>query len=76
MASVIEDLDLCILNTGHPTHHMQTDTQSIIDFSLSSPDAYLDFSWEISKVYMAATTTPSLSPIPPSNRHLDYRVGN
>ncbi len=50
VASVIEDLDLCILNTIHPTHyHMQTDTQPFIDLSLGSPDAYMDFTWGISE---------------------------
>lgn len=49
VASVIGELDLCILSTGHPTHyHIQTDTWSIIDLFLSSPDAYLNFVWEIS----------------------------
>ena len=39
VASVIDDLDLCILNTGVPTHyHIQT------DLSLSSSNAFLDIS--------------------------------
>ncbi len=46
VASVIKDL--CVMNTGHSTHqHIQTDTQSVIDLPLSSPDAYLGFRWEI-----------------------------
>ena len=42
----IEDQELAVLNTGDPTHfHIQTETFSVIDLSLSSPDCFLDFSW-------------------------------
>ena len=37
----IEDQELAILNTGDPTHfHVQTETFSSIDLSLSSPDCF------------------------------------
>ena len=42
----IEDQEFAVLNTGDPTHfHIQTETFSVIDLSLSSPDCFLDFSW-------------------------------
>ena len=42
----IEDQALAVLNTGDPTHfHIQTETFSVIDLSLSSPDCFLDLSW-------------------------------
>ena len=46
--SLIESLDLTVLNTGKPTHfNQQTGTFSCIDLSITSPNAYLDFNWEI-----------------------------
>lgn len=39
--------DVCLLNTGHPTHfHVQTASLSCIDLSFSSPDCFTDFLWE------------------------------
>ena len=40
--------DLTILNTGSPTHyHIQTNSTSCIDLSLTSSDSFLNFYWEV-----------------------------
>ena len=44
IATVVEALDLGIFNTGDHTHyHIQTDTITVLDLSLCSPDVLLDF---------------------------------
>ena len=48
MLSWIESFDLTVLNTGEPTHfHIQTGSFSCIDLSVSSPIAFVDFSWKV-----------------------------
>lgn len=48
LASVVDNLDLGILNTGEPTHfHVQTGTLSAIDLTICSNDAILDFNWGV-----------------------------
>ena len=48
MLSWIEDSELAILNTGKPTHfHVQTGSFSCIDLSITSPNAYIDFDWDV-----------------------------
>ncbi len=48
LASVVEDWDLCVLNTGDPTHfHIQTGTLTAIDLTMTSPDCFLDFNWNV-----------------------------
>ena len=47
LASVIENEDLGILNTGEPTHfHLQTGTLSCIDLSIGSSNCIIDFEWK------------------------------
>ena len=49
MLSLIDSLDLTILNTGKPTHfHVQTGSFSCIDLSVTSPNAFIDFDWDVS----------------------------
>ena len=71
LASVVEDADLCVLNSGEPTHlHTQTGTLSVIDLSLSSPDCALDFIWNVcsdprgSDHYPVILSTPDVTPMP------------
>ena len=48
LATVVEDLDLCILNSGDMTYyHGQTGVFTAIDLSLCSADAVLDFNWSV-----------------------------
>ena len=46
IASLIENEDVGLLNTGEPTHfHVQTGTLSCIDISLASSNCLMDFDW-------------------------------
>ena len=48
IASIIEDEDLGIMNTGEPTHyHIQTGSLSCIDLSFCSSDCLMDFQWRV-----------------------------
>ena len=48
LSSILENLNVGILNTVEPTHfHIQTGTLSAIDLSICSDDAIIDFSWEV-----------------------------
>lgn len=48
LASFVEDEELGVLNSGEATHfHSQTGTFTAIDISLCSPNALLDFSWQV-----------------------------
>ncbi|XP_076057241.1 uncharacterized protein LOC143034778 [Oratosquilla oratoria] len=48
LQQIIENIDLTVLNTNKPTHfHIQTGTFSCIDLSLASPNAFMDFEWDV-----------------------------
>ena len=48
VASLVEHEDLCVFNTGEPTHfHIQTGSLSCIDLTLGSANCMLDFNWKI-----------------------------
>ncbi|KAG7174159.1 RNA-directed DNA polymerase from transposon BS-like 1, partial [Homarus americanus] len=48
IASIIEEMDLGIFNTGDNTHyHVQTNTTTVIDLSLCSADSLMDFEWRV-----------------------------
>ncbi len=48
LAAAVQDLDLCILNSGEVTHyHTPTNSGSVLDLSFCSSDAFLDFSWRV-----------------------------
>ena len=48
LSSFVEDEDICVLNSGQPTHfHIQTGTLSAIDLSICSSDCVVDFSWQV-----------------------------
>ena len=48
IAKLMEESDLVVMNTGDPTHfHEQTGTQSVIDLTICSPAAALDFSLDV-----------------------------
>lgn len=50
LAAAVEDLDLCILNSGEVTHyHTPSNSVSVLDLSLCSSDAFLDFSWRVTE---------------------------
>ena len=46
IASIIENEDLGLLNTGEPTHyHIQTGTVSCLDLTVTSSNCAIDFRW-------------------------------
>ena len=46
---IIENFNLCILNTGSPTFiHFGTKSRTIIDLSLCTPDLFLNLNWRVS----------------------------
>ena len=46
IASLVENEDIGLLNTGEPTHfHVQTGTLSCIDLSIASSNCLIDFNW-------------------------------
>ena len=46
--SFIDNMDLTVLNNDKPTHfHVQTGSFSCIDLSVASPNAFLDFEWDV-----------------------------
>ena len=48
LQSFIEQMDLTVLNDGNPTHfHIQTGSFSCIDLSIASPNAFIDFEWNV-----------------------------
>ena len=47
IASLLENEDIGLLNTGEPTHfHVQTGTLSCIDLSITSSNCLIDFNWK------------------------------
>ena len=71
IASVVEALDLSIFNAGDHTHyHIQTDTTSVLDLSLCSPDALLDFTWNVTGDLCGSDHYPILLSSP--NDHADW----
>ena len=48
LASLVEDLELGVLNTGEFTHfQIQTGTFSVLDLALCSPEVHADLEWEV-----------------------------
>ena len=72
LSSIVESLDLSVLNTGEPTHfHVQNGTLSSIDLSICSQDSIIDFGWEVMDDRYTSDHFPiniSLSQSPPVQR--------
>ena len=72
MASLIENEDISLLNTGEATHyHQPTGTMSCIDLSITSSDCLIDFSWNLSDDWHTSDHSPviiSCNNSPPTQR--------
>jgi ribonuclease HI len=67
LASIIENSELCIINSEEPTHfHVQTGTTSIIDLSIASPECALDFVWSVQNDLHGSDHYPIFISIPDS----------
>ena len=45
---IMLETDVIIMNNGNPTHyHSQTNTHSVIDLTICSPDCQIDFAYEV-----------------------------
>ena len=59
IASLIENEDLTLLNTGEATHyHQPTGTMSCIDLSITSSDCVIDFNWNLSEDWHTSDHSP------------------
>ena len=48
LASLVDELELGVLNSGSPTHfHVQTASFSVLDLALCSPEVLADLEWDV-----------------------------
>ncbi len=61
IASLLEELDLGLLDNGDPTHfNVQNNSTSVLDLCLCSSDALLDFTWKVTEDLCGSDHYPSL----------------
>ena len=59
IASVVENEDVALLNSGAATHyHVQTGTMTHIDLSITSSDCYIDFEWNLKDSWHTSDHSP------------------